>query len=277
MAACDVKSGRRFSAWYDCNMVAFYLPGAIPVYAYSVILALGACLGLAWIAMRSSQKLALRQVEAGMWALLGGLIGSRAGFVAASWPYFQDHILESLQFYRGGLGWPGALAGGLLALAAYGALNRIPLAGLADDMLPLLAAISVSAWLGCWASGCAYGMNSNAWWSLPSPDEWGVIANRWPVQALGALLTVALFALLELLAAEAEFKPGYRAILSVLGLSLILLATAFLRGDPARLWNGLRLEAWAALAYSLLMLVSLAVYHFRQARLKSQKLEDQPV
>jgi phosphatidylglycerol:prolipoprotein diacylglycerol transferase len=258
-------------------MVAFYLPGRIPVYAYSIFLALGACLGLAWIARRSSPKLALRQVEAGMWALLGGLIGSRAVFVAASWPYFQDHILESLQFYRGGLGWPGALAGGLLALAAYATFNRIPLAGLVEDMLPLLAAISVSAWLGCWASGCAYGIASDAWWSLPSADEWGVIANRLPVQILGALFTVALFALVDLLAAGVELKPGYRAILSMLGLSLILLATAFLRGDPARLWNGLRLDALAALIYSLLALVSLAVYHYLQLRGNHPKLEDYPI
>jgi phosphatidylglycerol:prolipoprotein diacylglycerol transferase len=258
-------------------MVAFYLPGGIPIYPYSVFLALGACLGLVWIARRSRPTLAVRQVEAGMWALFGGLIGSRVSFVAANWPYFQDHFLEGLQFNRGGLGWPGALAGGLLALAAYAASNRIPLAGLADEMLPLLVAISVGAWLGCWVSGCAYGLASDAWWSLPSPDEWGVLANRWPVQILGALSTVALFALVERLAARREYKPGYLAIVNLMGLSLILLATALLRGDPAMLWNGARLEAWAALAYSLLALAGLGAYHFRQARLSRQKLEDYPV
>ena len=212
-----------------------------------------------------------------MWVLLGGLIGSRVGYVAASWLYFQDHLLESLQFYRGGLAWPWALTGGLLALAAFAAFNHVPLAELADAMLPLLATLSVSAWLGCWMAGCAYGITSEAWWSLPSPDEWGVVANRWPVQILAAILTVGLFALVEHLAGAAELKPGYRAILSVLGLSLILLATAWLRVDPALSWNGMRLEAWAALAYSLLALVSLAAFHYHQTRVHQTKLENYPV
>lgn len=255
-------------------MVAFYLPGHIPVYVYSIFLAMGACLGLAWSAGRSSPKRAVPLVEAGMWCLLGALVGSRVGYVAASWLYYQDQIQESLQFYRGGLSWPGALAGGLLALAAFTAFNRLPPAGLADDLAPLLATLSVSAWLGCWVIGCAYGAASQTWWSLPSADEWGVIANRVPVQILGAIFTVGLFALIERLAETARLKPGYRALLSLLGLSLILLATAFLRADPAPVWNGMRLDAWAALVYSLLSLVSLAAFHAHQTRAHPKRTEE---
>ena len=206
-----------------------------------------------------------------MWVLLGGLIGSRLVYVAASWLYYQDHVLESLQFYRGGLSWPGALAGGLLALVVFAALNHVPLAGLADDLLPLLAALSVAAWLGCWVAGCAYGIASDAWWSIPSPDEWGVVANRWPIQIWGGLLTVGLFALLERLAGAAWLKRGYRALLSLLGLSLILLATAILRADPELTWNGLRLEAWAALTYSLLAVIGLVGYSLYQVQAKLKK------
>lgn len=271
------KHGGGWRAWYDCGMVAFYLPGSTPVYVYSVFLALSACLGLAWVAWRVGPKKALPRVEAGMWALLGALIGSRALYVAVSWLYYRDHLLESLQFFRGGLGWPGAMAGGLLALAGYAALTRTSLAELADDLLPLLLALSAGAWLGCWAAGCAYGMLSNDWWSLPAPDEWGVVANRWPVQIVGALLTVGWFALVERLAGAARLEPGYRALLSLLGLSLILLAVAWLRADPGFGWNGMRLEAWAALAYSLLALAGLVGLYFRQARAKQEKLEDIPV
>jgi phosphatidylglycerol---prolipoprotein diacylglyceryl transferase len=258
-------------------VIAFYLPGQIPVYVYSVFLALGACVGLAWIAGRSSQKLALRQVEAGMWVLLGGLIGSRLAYVAASWLYYQDHILESPQFYRGGLSWPGALAGGLLALVTFAAFNHISLAGLADDLLPLLVALSVGAWLGCWVAGCTYGIASDAWWSIPSPDEWGVVANRWPIQIWGALLTVGLFALLERLAGATRLKQGYRALLGLLGLSLILLGTSLLRADPAITWNGLRLEAWAALAFILLAFIGLVGYSYSQAQAKIKLIEEHPV
>lgn len=258
-------------------MVAFYLPGGIPVYTFSVFLAFGVFLGLAWIILRSGQKQALHRVEAGMWVLLAGLIGGRLVHVAVSWLYYQDHFLESLQFYRGGLSWPGALAGGLLGLAAFAAFNRIPLAGLADDLLPLLAALSVSAWLGCWLTGCAYGVASEAWWSLPSPDEWGVVANRWPIQIWAALLTVGLFALIEWWAGAARFEPGYRTLLGLLGLSLILLATAVLRTDPALTWNGLRLEAWAALGFCLLAFIGLVSYSRYQAQAKTKLVKENPV
>jgi hypothetical protein len=66
-------------------------------------------------------------------------------------------------------------------------------------------------------------------------------------------------------------------LLSLLGLSLILLAAAWLRADPGFSWNGIRLEAWAALAYSLLALAGLAALHFRRARAGQNKLEDIPV
>jgi phosphatidylglycerol:prolipoprotein diacylglycerol transferase len=264
-------------AWYDCGMIVFYLPGNIPIYSFSILIALGACLGLAWIAIQLKPKQALPLVEAGMWVLVGGLIGGRLLYVAVSWLYFRDHLLEGLQFYRGGLAWPGALAGGLLALAIFATLNRLSLATLADDLLPLLATLSIGAWLGCWLSGSAYGVASNAWWSLPTPDEWGVIANRWPIQIWGAVLIVGLFALLDRLSESARLKPGYRALLGLLGLSLIQLGLTFLRADPGLIWYGLRLEAWGALIFCLLSIIGLLSYTYYLARDKSNQLEDNPI
>ena len=258
-------------------MVAFYLLGDIPVYSFSIIIALGACLGLFWIARQSSPKLAMPRVEAGMWVLAGGLIGGRLLYVAVSWLYFRDHLLEGVQFYRGGLAWPGALAGGLLALAIFAALNRLSLAPLADDLLPLLATLSIGAWLGCWLTGCAYGVTSSAWWSLPAPDEWGMIADRWPTQIWGAVLIVGFFALLDRLADAARLKPGYRALLGLLGLSLIQLGITILRADPGFIWYGLRLEAWGALVFSLLSVMGLLSYSYYLAREKSNQLEEKPV
>jgi phosphatidylglycerol---prolipoprotein diacylglyceryl transferase len=263
--------------WYDCGMVAFYLPGDIPVYSFSIFIALGACLGLFWIARQSGPKLALPRVEAGMWILLGGLIGGRTLYVVVSWLYYRDHLLEGLQFYRGGLSWPGALAGGLIALVVFAVLNRLSPALLAENLLPLLTTVSIGAWLGCWLAGCAYGVTSDAWWSLPSPDEWGVIANRWPVQIWGALLIVGFLAVLDLLVAPARLKPGYRALLGLLGLSLIQLGMTFLRADPGLTWYGLRLEAWGALAFCLLAVFGLLGYSYYLALEKFNKLEDNPV
>lgn len=243
-------------------MIAFILPGGKPVYAFSLIITLGAAVGLAWVAWRAPEKVRLPHLDAVLWVLLGGLVGGRAAYVAVNWLYFQSHPLESLQVYLGGLSWPGALVGGLLALALYAWFTRQSLGVLADALAPLLVCLAVSAWLGCWLDGCAYGPPTHAWWGIPSRDEWGVLARRWPIQIMGALLVIGMFWVLD------RFTPRGRAGalggLALLGVSLLLFGFSWLRIDPAPLWRGLRLDTWAALGFALLALVGLAGVYFRR-------------
>lgn len=251
---------RFYGAWYDCGVIAFYLLGGIPIYAFSLLMAVGAFVGLAWMAWQSPEEDALRRVDAGLWVLLGGIMGARAMYVAINWDHFQGHPWESLQISLGGLTWPGALAGGLICLALYTGLFRLPVGELVDALVPLLTSLVVSAWLGCWLDGCAYGPSAAAWWSLPARDEWGTVAPRAPIQPLGAVLTVGLFWILERFADRARLSPGALASLGLLGLSLLLFWLSFLRDDPAPLWHDLRLDAWAALAFTGLAVLALFVF-----------------
>ena len=238
-------------------MVLFSLPGGIPVYAFSLLVGLGACAGLAWIAWRAPKKEALQRVDAGLWVLFGSLCGGRIVYCAVHWPYFQSHPWEIPQVYLGGLSWPGALLGGLVALALYARLAHLPLCALADALLPMLIPLAVGAWLGCWLDGCAYGPLAPAWWGIPALDEWGVVEYRLPVQWLGAFLCVGCFWLLEHFTKNS--RPGWYASLGLLGLSLILFGLSFLRADPALVWRGLRLEVWASLAFAVLALLALVM------------------
>jgi prolipoprotein diacylglyceryltransferase len=95
-------------------------------------------------------------------------------------------------------------------------------------------------------------------------NEWGQTALRWPTQLLGALLTLALFWLLDLSHAWLEVRgrsprPGTFAILGVLLLSLEMFALSYLRVDPSHMWNGFRLEAWVALGFAVLAALVLVV------------------
>jgi phosphatidylglycerol---prolipoprotein diacylglyceryl transferase len=229
-------------------VAAFYLPGGIPVYGFSILLGLGIGIGLAWVTWVSPRKQARHHLTAALWVLLGGLLGGRVVFVALNWPYFQSHAGETALVFLGGLAWPGALAGGWLALVIYAWASHLPLGHLADAMLPLVTALAVSAWLGCWLDGCAYGPAATAWWALPSRDEWGAVARRIPTQLLGALLTLVIVGLLDW-SRKRLYRTGQAAALALLGLSIVLFGLSFLRADPAPQWNGLRLEAWAAIGY----------------------------
>jgi len=215
---------------------------------FSLLLACASVLGLSWMTLHAPARQRSVTVQAGMWVLAGALVGARAACVGVHWAYYQGHIGEVLQMWAGGFSWPGALAGGLLALILAAWCSEVSLAHLADRMLPLLACLSVALWLGCWLTGCAYGPVTKV--GLPARDEWGLWQNRLPLQLSAALLTAALFWGIE------RFRqtrwgsiPGLAASLGWGGLSLILLGASVLRADPCPLWRGVRLETWAAIFF----------------------------
>lgn len=262
--------------------IAFYLPGGVPVYTFSLILGLGASLGLLWVVWRAPGKQALSYLDAGLLALLGGLLGGRAVFVAATWNYYQHHPVEIFALHRGGYSWAGALAGSLLALAVVATLKHTSLGLLADAMLPLLATLTIASWLGCWLGGCAYGPQTDRWFGLPVMNEWGQMALRLPTQLLGAVLTLALFWSLDwiraiLIGRGKPARPGVFALLGLLLLSLEMFALSYLRVDASLMWNGLRLEAWAALGFvvlAALLLVVSPLFHRDERKIDEGRIAD---
>ncbi len=212
---------------------------------YSPLLGLGAIAGLLLAGWRAPNKEAIRYVDAAAIALFLALVGSRAGFVAVNWGYYASHPLEIVQVWQGGLSSIGALAGGALAVSILAAWWKLPAGLLADILLPLAACLTITSWLGCWAGTCAYGQPSNSWWALPARDEWGVMANRLPVQLIGAILTLLLLVLLDRLARRLPYL-GMAGCLGLFGISAILFGLSYLRADPAPIYQGLRLEAWGS-------------------------------
>jgi prolipoprotein diacylglyceryltransferase len=217
---------------------------------FSVLLALGAALGLIWIAWETPRSEQSTYLNTGIWVLVGVLVCGRVAYVIVHWEYFQDHVLEIPQVWLGGLAWPGALAGGLFSIVLVSWIKGIPLGSLADGMLPLLVSLSVAVWLGCIFVGCAYGPEVDGWWGLPTRDEWGDNKNRLPLQLIVVLLTIGLFWGIERLRQHRQgLVPGLAACLGLGGLSLSLLSASLLRADPYPLYNSIRLETWAALLF----------------------------
>jgi len=244
-------------------VIAFSLPGNIPVYTSSLLIALGVSLGLWWISQQKTYRLANAQVSAGLWFLAGALAGARAVHVIVDWGYFQDHLLEIFQFQLGGLSWPGAIIGAVLGLLLYLRLMNKPFGQISDAMVPLMGLLAISVWLGCWFDGCAYGSMTSAWWGIPSRDEWGLSHPRVPLQLLGATLTIAVFWVLDRFAHRLKLKPGTLFGLTSLGLCLLLLIASLLRADPAPEWKGLRLETYAGFLLTGLALATVAGINFR--------------
>jgi len=222
------------------------------VSAFAFLVGLGASLGLWRVIQRVPRWQASRWMNSALITLLGCLLGSRITYVAFHTSYYASHWLEAVEIWKGGLAWPGAVAGGLVGLIAVACIWRIPIALLADRIIPLASPLAIAVWLGCWQSGVAYGVRlpPGGWWGIPSRDETGAIYSRLPVQPLAALTLVIFFWWLELKRFPRE-RPGRLASLAGLGLAVNLLVFSFLRADPSQLWGGLRPDMWMALGLGL--------------------------
>ncbi len=228
-------------------------------------------MGLWRVARSAPQRQVGLWVNAGLFVLFFTLLGARVFYVGIDWSYFAAHLIEAPQLWLGGLTWPGALAGAGLAFSLLGFRYRaarsrtkqagpIPLGWLGDRLYPLLPPVAVTAWLGCWQSGVAYGAAApkGAVWGVPTLDETGFSSLRFPLQPLAALTLLIFFWLLET-RTRALRPAGKLSGLAVAGLLLNLLAASLLRADPALYWNGLRLDTWFAIFYLLLFGILLLV------------------
>lgn len=248
--------------------------------AFALWVGFGSALGLWRVARSAPQRQAAAWVNTGLFVLFISLVGARLFYISLNWDYFAGHLGEVPQIWQGGLAWPGAVTGAWLAMLylavvsrssgrhggqnqpapGHGAQVNVTLSWLGDRLYPLLPPIAITAWLGCWQVGAAYGAQLPAGTPLaiPSLDETGMYNPHWPLQPAAALFLIISFAILE-----ARVKPlrpvGRLSGLATFILLVHLFAASLLRADPAPIWNGLRLDAWWAMALTMLFLLYILV------------------
>ena len=110
------------------------------------------------------------------WVVLGGVIGARIWHILTppasmveqgitTW-YYLTHPLDAIAIWRGGLGIPGAVAGGALALYLYSRKRRFSFLLWADIIVPGLAlAQAIGRW-GNFVNQEVYGSPSNLPWAI---------------------------------------------------------------------------------------------------------------
>ncbi len=232
-----------------------------PMSAFSLLIGLGATLGLWQVARSAPLNQAGRWVDSGLGVLVGMLIGARMAYVALHPAYYAAHPGEWVQLWLGGYTAWGAAAGGLLAAGIAAALLRRSFLLVLDGMAPLFPPLAILGWLGCTLAGCAYGPAMGpgspqggheawAWLALPVADESGQVATRFPLQIAAALLVLGYnWALAALLSRRAA--PGRYAALVGLGLAGALFGVAALSAEPAPAWRGLSPDGWSAVAIAV--------------------------
>lgn len=218
--------------------------GPLELHAFAAWIAAGVLLSLvilAACATRTDPARLGRWLDAGIAAVVGGVIGARALHVTDQWDYFGQHTGEITDLAAGGLSWHGALAGGLAAALLVGRLRGLRWHEFRawTDAAALAWPVGLGAgWLACRRNGCAYGCEVRTladwpgWLVEELPDVYGLSAPRLDL-ALAGLVIAGLLLVLVCGLTWKGWLVGLRLwpVLALTGLSMALLG--FFRMDPA--------------------------------------------
>jgi len=120
--------------------------GPFTLRSFSVFILLGVLAGMFLITQQGKKRGFPDEMLSDLlfWTILGGIVGTRIGFVVTNPGYYAEHPLESLMIWKGGLSLHGAIFGGMLAFLLYCWRKKISpwkLGDLFTVAIPLGAAI----------------------------------------------------------------------------------------------------------------------------------------
>ena len=198
-------------------------------------------------------------LDAGLWTIVGGIVGGRIGFVVGNVEAFSEDWVRALRIWEGGLSFHGAFLGGLAALILVGYLQSrsagqgvLPyLLRLADTLTLSLATGLFFGWIACLLGGCVYGAMGEGLGYAVLPDLYGVEASRFATQAVGAGLTLILLAAFWLLRRRWPFS-GAAFLMFLLLYFTGVFFLEFTRGDEAIYVSSWRLAQIVDLALVVL-------------------------
>jgi len=213
--------------------------GPVTLYSYGLMVALGFMVGLS-LALRRAREVNLppAQIQAfTLLALLAGLIGARATYVALHWDFFRGDLLEILRLDHGGLVYYGGFGLSFLVVLWTIRKNRFPVWKTVDLLIPPLVIAHALGRIGWFLNGCCYGKPSDVPWAVVFPQE--SIA-RHPTQLYESAFLLLLFFYLKSL----ERKDASTVLPGTVTFTYGFLYGAwrffieFLRGDnPVILWG----------------------------------------
>lgn len=125
--------------------------GPLTINLYGIIIMLGALAG-ALLASRDAKRRGLNSEfvwDGLIWVLIGGILGARLWHVLTPPPsmvergittaYYLTHPLDAIAIWKGGLGIPGAVIGGVIALYAFTRRRGVEFVPWLDTAAPALA------------------------------------------------------------------------------------------------------------------------------------------
>jgi len=239
---------------------------------FTALAGFGAAIGLWRIYRAAPENSKFRSLFCGLLTVLGTLAGARTGYVLAHSLYYSLHPEQVGQFWLGGFNAFGALAGAVLFTLLAAAVLRMRVLPTLDLASRMMLPMATLVWLGLWYEGVAYGQArpSGTFFTLPAPDETGMLVNRFPLQLIAAVSLLLLLGLIEHL--TKLNRPGFRFALVGLGFSAHTLVFSIFRADPVSPIQGISSDGFFSLLSAVLFAL-LAVVLLLPASRKRDKMK----
>jgi len=152
--------------------------GPLFIRFYGILIMLGAVLA-GWIASREAKRRNLNSElvwDMFPWLIIGGIIGARIWHILTppasmveqgitAW-YYLTHPLDALAIWKGGLGIPGAVIGGAIALYIYCRKYKYSFGLWTDIIAPGLALAQVVGRIGNYINQEVYGAPTDLPWAI---------------------------------------------------------------------------------------------------------------
>lgn len=230
--------------------------GPVRLHVYGLMIALGVV---------AAARLAGKRLEASgagtrddmssiaVWGVIGGIVGARLYHVVTDWGSFSDDLGRIPLIWKGGLGIPGGLVGGIAAGLWAARRKGIPLALVATVAAPAIAlGQSIGRW-GNWWNQELFGRPTTLPWALRISDHMmpaGYAAGTTfhPTFLYESLWSLVLCGVLLWIDRRRNLKPGRLMAVYLVGYFSGRFWIEGLRIDPAHVIAGLRLNQWVALA-----------------------------
>ncbi len=261
----------------------FYIAGhQIPWYAVLFVLGMGVG-GLA--SSIRSKKRSIDKFDSlccAIYAGIGGLIGAKL----FAWMTSLDVIITLFQkldflvvfqgIMQGGFVFYGGLIGGFIGLILYCREFKLPVVDFLDTYAVSVPLGHIFGRIGCFMSGCCYGMPHDGFFSVTylegiTADINAVGQSRLAVQLIEAISLLVLYVILELVFYKSKRK-GLCTCLYIIGYSFIRFVLEYFRGDPAR---GFLLGMTTSQLISVLFVLSMVVvlgYNFYKKNYEKERV-----
>jgi phosphatidylglycerol---prolipoprotein diacylglyceryl transferase len=152
--------------------------GVLFIHFYGIILMLGVLAAAVMSDRRARNSGKDPEVLWDMlsWLVIGGVIGARFWHILTppasmveqgiTFQYYMTHPLDALAIWKGGLGIPGAVAGGALALLFYTRRKKLSFLKWVDIIAPGLALAQAIGRFGNFVNQELYGLPSDLPWAI---------------------------------------------------------------------------------------------------------------